>query len=142
MPLFHGENEYLSNPPPSDASEEDLAFYESEWAKLKEQCPHSIEFTDNIYNNNEYGEIPIWVDVCIQDEGVLPFKMAKGLLTSYDGAEAILFSKFYDFSINKFRVSHSRMHVTKYGASLEIFGKDNEQVEVDITPQFNKAIGE
>ena len=55
MYLHRGDNAWLSEPPPADDTTEE---WQRAWEELKATCPHQIEFTEEMYANDEYGEVP------------------------------------------------------------------------------------
>jgi hypothetical protein len=125
---------------------EELLDDEQALKDLEKKTNRSIEITEEIYNNAEYGEIPDWIDVTIKDEGVLPFKMARGVIKALDGASAITFEKFFDINVSEEWGGYFRPR-------LEIFGDRgvyvafnakhaSEEIEVDISSFFNQTIGD
>ena len=86
--LHKGDNEWLASDPPTDSSLDD---WNEGWEMLKKECPHQIEITEDMYANDEYGDLPDWVDVTIHDEGVLAFKMARGVIGGLKGARSVVF---------------------------------------------------
>jgi len=147
MYTHKGDNEWLASDPPTDDSLEE---WNNAWAELKAKCPHQIEITEDMYANDEYGEVPEWVDITIHDEGVLAFKMARGVIGGLKGARAVVFDT--NSSINMFDVvisedwggwDYARLEVFEGYAYLTFRGKHSSaEVEVNITEQFNQAIGE
>ena len=128
---------------PTDQKE--LGEWHIEWAKLRKDCEHQILFVEEMYNNQEYGDKPEWVDVTIKDEGVLIFKMARGVVKSID-ANAITYSnnKYFDANASSdFRVGFSKISISEHGAFVTLYHSDSaEEIEVNITEFFNQAIGE
>ncbi len=143
--LHRGDNEWLSDTKNGDDEE-----WQQAWEELKKECPHQIEITEDMYANDEYGEIPAWVDLTIHDEGVLSLKMARGVIGGVVGARAVVFDT--NSSINMFDVvlsedwggwDYARLEVYEGGAFITFRGKHSSaEVEVNITEQFNQAIGE
>jgi len=145
--LHKGENEWLSEPPPSDASEADKEAWVKDWEVIKEEANGAhVEFTEDMYTNNEHSELPEWVNVTINDSGVLPFKMARGILAALDGALGIVFRTHFavDVSEEWGGWSYCRLEIgDTHGAYLTIKAKhSSEELELNITEQFNQAIGE
>ena len=141
--LYKGDNEWLAGDKPTDQKE--LGEWHIEWAKLRKDCEHQILFVEEMYNNQEYGDKPEWVDVTIKDEGVLIFKMARGVVKSID-ANAITYSnnKYFDANASSdFRVGFSKISISEHGAFVTLYHSDSaEEIEVNITEFFNQAIGE
>ena len=94
--LHKGDNEWLSEPP-LNPSEEDQEAWDDAWAKVNaDKSPESkIEFTEDMFVNSEYGEMPEWLNVTIYDSGVLPFKMARGVIGALDGAKGVVFHNHF-----------------------------------------------
>jgi hypothetical protein len=141
--LHKGDNEWLSEPPTDDTLEE--------WNKAWEEINADnigdlkIEFTEDMYLNSEYGDTPEWINVTIKDSGVLPFKMARGVLSALDGARGIVFTNHFDIDISSDWGGWSvpRIEVGQGQAYLTLVAKhSSEELEVNITEQFNQAIGE
>lgn len=143
MDLYKGDNEWLADEKPTDPQE--LGEWHIAWATLRKDCEHDIEFIEDYYNNQEYGEKPEWVDLTIHDEGVLNFKMARGVIKSIN-ANSIVFTDFRYFEVgvsNDFRQGFSRLSVHEGSAYLTISHKDSpEEIELDVTKFFNQAIGD
>lgn len=143
LSLWKDDNEWLASPPPTDPQE--LGEWHIAWAKLRKDCDWQIEITDCIYTNQEHGETPEWIDVTIFDEGVLPFKMGKGVAESIEGISHVGFRQFFKIDLPpKWRLSYSVLEVYKdSGVNLRMPMDDGyEEIEVSITEQFNQAIGE
>jgi len=132
MYMHRGENEELVDSP--------------ELKQLEEKVGYPIEITEEIYNNQEYGEIPEWIDITLKDEGVLQFKMARGVINSLDGAVSISFAKFFDVQVDP-------QWGAPFNPRLEIFHRQgvyiifhakhhNEEIELCITDFFNDTLGE
>ena len=136
-----GDNAWLLDTP----KDTELEDWNEAWGLLRGGCKHHIEITEDIYNNQEYGDIPKWIDITIQDEGILPFKTATTISNSLDGCEFIRMGKFFsvDISDEWGNSSHEHMLISKTnGVYVEISAKHSQEtVEVNITKQFNKAIG-
>jgi len=142
MYLHKGDNEWLACDPPTDDSLEE---WNNAWAELKAKCPYQIEITEDMYANDEYGDLPEWVDVTIDDEGVLAFKMARGVIGGLKGARSVVFDRHYDLDVSQEwgGWDYTRLEVFEGGAYLTFRGKHSSaEVEVNITEQFNQAIGE
>ena len=140
--LHKGDNEWLACDPPTDDSIEE---WNNAWEELKAKCPHQIEITEDMYANDEYGEVPEWVDVTIDDEGVLAFKMARGVIGGLKGARSVVFDRHYDLDVSNEwgGWDYTRLEVFEGGAFITFRGKHSSaEVEVNITEQFNQAIGE
>jgi hypothetical protein len=140
--LHKGDNEWLASDPPTDDSLEE---WNNAWEELKAKCPHQIEITEDMYANDEYGALPEWVDVTIDDEGVLAFKMARGVIGGLKGARSVVFDRHYDLDVSEEwgGWGYTRLEVFEGSAYLTFRGKDSSsEVEVNITEQFNQAIGE
>ena len=137
-----GDNEWLADKPPTDP--EDLKTWNEDWRLLREECPHEIEITEDMYSDAEYGEIPEWIDVTIFDEGVLEFKMLEGVLGAFDGASSMSFNKYFDIDVSPEWGGWTtpKLEVGKYGAFVTFYAKhSSEQIEINVTQQFNQAIG-
>lgn len=141
MPIHRGDNEWLSNPPESGNEEE----WNEAWEELRKDCPHQIEFTEDFYNNSEYGETPEWLDVCIDDSMILQMKMARGIIRSLEGAHSIVFTSGFDLNVEDSwgGIGFEKISILANAAFASIYAKHgSEEVEVDISEQFNQAIGE
>ena len=143
--LHKGDNEFLSEPPQNDPAL--LKDWELAWAEINaDKSPESkIEFTEDMYTNSEYGEMPEWLNVTIHDSGVLPFKMARGIVGTLDGAKGIVFHSHFsvDMSEEWGGWSYCRLEVGETGAYLTVCAKhSSDELELNITEQFNQAIGE
>jgi len=142
MYMHKGDNEWLASDPPTDDSLEE---WNNAWADLKKDCPHEIEISDDMSCNEEYGETPEWVDVTIHDEGVLAFKMARGVVDGLKGARSVTFDRHFDLDVSEEwgGWGYTRLEIFDGGAYLTFRGKHcSAEVEVNITEQFNQAIGE
>jgi hypothetical protein len=145
--LHSGDNEWLSDPPPADASEEDKEAWAEEWETIKKESEGiKVEFTEDMYVNSEHGETPEWVNVTINDSGVLPFKMARGVMGAIDGVRGIVFHTHFDVELSEEWGGWGSCHLelgNTSGAYLTIRAKhSSEELELNITEQFNQAIGE
>ena len=142
MYLHKGDNEWLAGDPPKDDL---IKEWTEAWEDLKKDCPHQIEITDDMYANDEYGEVPEWVDITIHDEGVLAFKMARGVIGGISGARSVTFDRHYDLDVSPEwgGWDYNRLEIYEGGACITFRGKhSNAEVEVYIAEQFNQAIGE
>jgi len=141
--LHKGDNEWLSEPPTEPDMQEEWA---EQWEDIKKEAKDvQIEFTEEMYINSEYGETPEWINITIYDSGVLPFKMARGVLSALDGARGIVFGSHFNIDISEDWGGWSlpRLEISVGGAFLTICAKhSSEELEVNITEQFNQAIGE
>jgi hypothetical protein len=139
--LHKGDNEWLD-----DATNTDDKDWQEAWEALEEELKGmTIDITEEMYVNSEYGETPEWVNVEILDSGVLPFKMARGVLSALDGARGIVFTDHFNIDISEDWGGWSipRLEVGVGGAFLTLCAKhSSEELEVNITEQFNQAIGE
>lgn len=148
-----GENEWLSEPLPAVASEDDQKAYASDWADIRNENKEAgyadiqVEFTEDIYVNEEYLDAPEWINVTIKDSGVLPFKMAQGIIksNSMEGLRSMEFTEHFDLDVemNWGGWSYARLSIYKDAAYVNFHAKHaSGEVEVNITEQFNQAIGE
>ncbi len=140
MYMHRGDNEWLLDEKNGDDEE-----WQKEWEELKAKCPHQIEITEDMYANDEYGDLPEWVDVTIDDEGVLAFKMARGVIGGISGARSVLFDQHFDLDVSEEwgGWDYNRLEVYEGGAFITFRGKHSSaEVEVNITEQFNQAIGD
>ena len=141
--LHNGDNEFLSEPPESGQEDD----WNTAWNEIKADNigDLKIEFTEDMYCNSEHSEMPEWLNVTINDSGVLPFKMARGVIGSLDGAKGVVFYSHFsvDVSSEWGGWSHCRLEVGETGAYLTVCAKhSSEELELNITEQFNQAIGE
>jgi hypothetical protein len=143
--LHKGDNEWLSEPP-VDPSEADQEAWAKEWEAINDEAKGiKVEFTEDMYVNSEHGETPEWINITINDSGVLPFKMARGIIDALDGAKGIVFHSHFsvDVSDEWGGWSYCRLEIGESGAYLTIHSKhSSEEIELNITEQFNQAIGE
>jgi len=142
MPFHSRDNEWLASGPPTDDSLEE---WNEQWEDIRKECPHQIEFSEDMYTTSEYSDLPKWIDVTIKDEYILQYKMARGVIKSIDGAQSIVFHLGIDCSVEDGwgNISHEEIAITDGGAYITLNSKhSSEQVEVDVSEQFNQAIGE
>lgn len=143
--LHKGENEWLSEPHPNDTEADKEAWGEA-WELINQEANGAkVEFTEDMYSNSEYGELPDWFNVTIQDDYILQFKMARGVIKAIEGAHAIVFSAGIDCypSDDWGGVGSDRISIGATGAWVTITAKhSSEELEVDVSEQFNQAIGE
>lgn len=106
--------------------------------------------SEEIYSNVEYGEVPDWVELTINDTAVLTFKLVANLIKSIDGCDRIKMcvqaNSGPQFAVKTEWGSYpwAMLYITKgRGVYLEI-GIHNvrESYEVDVTEQFYQSIGE
>jgi hypothetical protein len=144
MDINSGENEWLSEPP-TDNDPEVHEQWAQAWEELKKDCSHLIQFTDDIYCSSEFDGPPEWIDVHIRDEFILEFKMARGIISSMQGADSIVFRNGFDCDVEKSwgGIGFERMAISASQVFVTITAKhSSEELEVNITEQFNQAIGE
>lgn len=142
MPFHSRDNEWLASGPPTDDSLEE---WNEQWEDIRKECPHQIEFSEDMYTTSEYSDLPKWIDVTIKDDYILQYKMARGVIKSIDGAQSIVFHLGIDCSVEDGwgNISHEEIAITDGGAYITLNSKhSSEQVEVDVSEQFNQAIGE
>ena len=140
--MHRGDNEWLADDPPTDDSLEE---WNNAWEKLKKECPHEIEITDNMHASEEYGETPEWIDVTLHDEGVLAFKMARSVIGGLAGARSVTFDRHFDLDVSPEwgGWEYNRLEVYEGGAFITFRAKhSSDEVEVNIAEQFNQAIGD
>ena len=117
---------------------------DGEAEELTQQQGHPC-IEGEIYNNQEYGDIPVWIKVTLKDEGVLMMKMARGLVIDIQDFHAIqLQPNCLDISVSEDWGGYSDAHLKVYArqAWINFFAKhSNEMLEVNVTDQFNQAIG-
>jgi hypothetical protein len=106
--------------------------------------------TEDMYSSAEYGEVPDWVELTINDTAVLTFKLVANLIKSIDGCDSIKMcvqaNSGPQFAVKQEWGSYpwAMISITKgRGVYLEI-GIHNvrETYEVDVTEQFYQSIGE
>ena len=141
---FHkGDNEWLADAPPTDASLDD---WNEAWEMVRQEANGAqVVFTEDMYCNSEYSDLPEYINVTLKDEMVLQFKMARGVIKGIDSAQSIVFSQGIDCYTDDGwgGIGHEEISITPTGAWATITAKhSNETVEVNITEQFNQAIGE
>lgn len=140
--LHKGDNEWLSEPPTDDTLED----WNEAWEMIKQEAQgHQVEFTEDMYSNSEYADIPEFINVTIKDDMVLQFKMARGVIKSLDGATSIVFNQGIDCYTDDGwgNIGSERISIGATGAWVTICAKhSSEEVEVDVSEQFNQAIGE
>ena len=142
MPFHSRDNEWLAGDPPTDDTLEE---WNAQWEDIKKDCPHQIEFSEDMYCNSEYSDLPVWIDVTIKDDYILQYKMARGVIKSIEGAQSVVFHLGIDCSVEDGwgNISHEEIAITDSGAYITLNSKhSSEQVEVDVSQQFNQAIGE
>jgi hypothetical protein len=143
--LHKGDNEWLSEPP-NNPTEEDQKAWDADWEVIKQEAQgHQVEFTEDMYCNSEYSDVPEFLNVTLKDEMVLHFKMARGVIKAIDHAKAIVFSAGIDCYADDGwgGIGYEEISITSTGAWVTITAKhSSEEVEVDVSEQFNQAIGE
>ena len=147
--LSSGDNDWLSEIP-----KEHLEDWNEAWELLRKENAEAglpadikVEFSEDIYTNEEYLDPPEWIAVKIEDSGVLPFKMAQGIIkgNSIDGLRSMEFSSHFSIYVapDWGGYSYTRLQVYEGGAYVTFSPKHaSGEVEVNITEQFNQAIGE
>lgn len=106
--------------------------------------------TDDIYSNAEYGEVPDWIELTINDTAVLTFKFVANLIKSIDGCDSITMKEIWNgenqFALKTEWGNHpwAKLYITKgSGVYLEIgIHNVSESYELDVTEQFFQSIGE
>ena len=106
--------------------------------------------TDDIYSNAEYGEVPDWIELTINDTAVLTFKFVANLIKSIDGCDSITMKEIWNgenqFALKTEWGNHqwATLYITKgRGVYLEIgIHNVNESYELNVTEQFFQSIGE
>ena len=106
--------------------------------------------TEDMYSSAEYGEVPDWVELTINDTAVLTFKLVANLIKSIDGCDSIKMCVTANsgphFSVKTEWGSYpwAIIYITKgRGVYLEIgLHNVNESYELDVTDQFFQSIGE
>jgi len=143
--LHKGDNEWLSEPP-NNPSEEDQKAWDLEWETIKKESEGmKVEFTEDMYCNSEYSDVPEYINVTIKDEYILQYKMARGVIKAIENAQSIVFSAGVDCYTDDGwgGIGHEEISITPTGAWVTITAKhSSETVEVDVSQQFNQAIGE
>lgn len=116
---------------------------EGEAEELTKQQGHPC-VEGEIYINTEYGDQPSWIEVTIRDEGVLNMKLARGVLHDLEFHAIELYQNCLELNISEEwgNYADARVKVYKGSAWVQFYAKHtNEMVEVNITDQFNQAIG-
>ena len=144
--LHKGDNDWLADPSPKE-NEEDQKAWDDEWAEINaDNTPDiKIDFTEEMYTNSEWNDLPEWVNVTLDDSGVLPFKMARSILGALDGARGVVFHSHFsiDMPSDWGGWSYCRLEVAEGSAYITVVAKhSSEELEINITEQFNQAIGE
>lgn len=144
--LHKGDNAWLSEPYNPSDNAGDRKDWDEEWKTINQESGGmKVEFTEDMYNNSEYGEMPEYFNVTIQDDYILQFKMARGVIKAIDGAAHISFHVGIDCYVDDDwgNIGSERISISPSGAWVTISGKhSSEEVEVDVSEQFNQAIGE
>lgn len=141
--LHHGDNEWLADTE-NEANYKDDEWNEA-WELLKQEAEgHQIEFTEDMYINSEYESVPEWVNVTIKDDTILQYKMARGIIQSLNGAHSIVFFAGIDcYTSDDFQIGHEEIAITEGGAYVTLRAKhSSDEIELNISEQFNQAIGE
>jgi len=105
---------------------------------------------EDMYSNAEYGEVPDWVELTINDTAVLTFKFVANLIKSIDGCDSIVMKEIWNgenqFALKTEWGNHpwAKLYITKgRGVYLEIgIHNVSESYELDVTEQFFQSIGE
>jgi hypothetical protein len=143
--LHKGDNEWLSEPHPND-TEADQEAWAEEWKTINQESEGiKVEFTEDMYTNSEYAELPEFINVTIKDEYILQYKMARGVIKAIEGAAHISFHVGIDCYTDDGwgNIGHERISISSTGAWITINPKHgSDEVEVDVSEQFNQAIGE
>jgi hypothetical protein len=143
MPFHSHDNEWLADGPPTDDT---LEAWNERWEEIRKDAGDTqIEFSEDMYITSEYSDLPQWIDVTIKDEYILQYKMARGIIKSIDGAQSVVFHLGIDCCVSDEwgNISHEEIAITDGGAYITLNSKhSSEQVEVDVSQQFNQAIGE
>lgn len=139
--LHHGDNEWLADTESNSNDEE----WQEAWEALKQEADGiKIEFSEDIYSSSEYDGGPEWINVTIKDETILQYKMARGIIKSLNGAHSIVFFAGIDcYTSDDFQIGHEEIAITEGGAYVTLRAKhSSDEIELNITEQFNQAIGE
>jgi hypothetical protein len=145
--LHKGDNEFLADASPQQ-DDALLKEWNEAWAEINEEAKGiKVEFTEDMYNNQEYGEMPEWINITIEDSGVLPYKMARGIVKSnaVEGLRSMVFTAHFDVDISSDwgGWAYCRLEVYADQTYITVVAKhSSEEVEINITEQFNQAIGE
>jgi hypothetical protein len=141
--LHKGDNEWLADAPPTDSSLED---WNEAWEMVRKEAEgHQVEFTEDMYTNSEYSDLPEYINVTITDDMILQYKMARGVIKAIEGASSIVFNTGIDCYADDDwgNIGSERISISPTGAWVTITAKhSSEEVEVDVSEQFNQAIGE
>lgn len=139
--LHKGDNEWLSEPP-----KENLEEWNEAWELLRQEAGNTqVEFTEDIYSNSEHADIPEFINVTIKDEYILQYKMARGVSRAIEDVGYIVFVVGIDCYADDGwgSISNERISISPTGAWVTISPKhSSDEVEVDVSEQFNQAIGE
>lgn len=126
--------------------DEEILNDDAEMQKLEKEVGYAIEVSEDMYTNAEYGEVPEWVELIIEDEGILPLRLARTMANTIDGCNSISMRKYFDINVSPEWGGwvNCRLQIAdRGGVYLEFHAKhSSESVEVDVTKQFNQAIGE
>ena len=126
--------------------DDEVAEDEVKMKELEKKAGCPIEVTEDMYTNTEYGEVPEWIEFTIEDEGILPLRLARTMANTIDGCSSIVMRKYFDVEVSKEwgGWSNCRLEIADQGGVyLEFNAKhSSETVEVNVTEQFNQAIGE
>jgi hypothetical protein len=106
--------------------------------------------TDDIYSNAEYGEVPDWIELTINDTAVLTFKLVANLIKSIDGCDSITMcvtaNSGPQFAVKTEWGSYpwATLYITKgRGVYLNVgIHNVSESYELNVTEQFYQSIGE
>jgi hypothetical protein len=106
--------------------------------------------TDDIYSNAEYGEVPDWIELTINDTAVLTFKLVANLIKSIDGCDSITMcvtaNSGPQFAVKTEWGSYpwATLYITKGRGIYLNVGIHNvsESYELNVTEQFFQSIGE
>ena len=144
--LHKGDNEWLSEIPT-----ENLEDWNEAWEMLRQENKEAgnpdiqVEFTEDMYCNAEYSDLPNYINVTIKDDMILQYKMARGVIKAIEGAHCMVFHRGIDCYPDEGwgGIGYEKIAISETGAWITLGAKhSSEEVEVDITEQFNQAIGE
>ncbi len=141
--FYHDDNEWLADKPPTDPQE--LGEWHIAWARLRKDCEHEIEISEEMYTNSEDSPLPDWVDIEITDEAVLDLKMGMGVVRSIPTAHAVVFDKGFTVGVSKDwgKTGFSRLYITASGGYMTITSdSSSEELEIGISEQLNQVLGE
>lgn len=116
---------------------------DEEAKELTEQNGHPC-VEGEMYNTSEYGDTPCWVEVTLRDEGVLSMKLARGILSDLDFHAIELYRNCVEITVSEEWGNYADAKVKVYGGSawVQFYAKHtNEMIEINISDQFNQAIG-